>query len=515
MASGIGLEPVHPQGECASTQAIVESILDRSLVVDTVGRRFHVEWDPAAPVTPLGQVVFFAQFLGTAGLFSDWVQSCPLSFSSPNAPKKADLLGTITLSILAGQTRYTHVTGLRADTVNPQGFGMSKVCCEDSIRRAFAGANAEACAKWQKDALRKTWLPALREPWILDLDVTVKPIYGRQEGAEPGYNPRLKGRPCHAHHTMFVRTLRVVLDVEVHPGKQHGAIYGGQNLWALWDSLPEECRPWLICGDPSYATEGYMAQCEQRGQNYLFKLRKTPGIKDLLRAFECKGGWQPASRGWEGLEGTIQLKGWSSKRRVIVLRRVLKQTKTAQVSPLGKCLPGLELELAEGSQYEYAILVTNLTVELLSAVDLYCQRGDAENVYDELKNQWGWGGFTTKDLLRCQIAARNVALVYNWWTLFVRCAEPTRPREAITSRPLLLCAVGRVVESGRQVTIRLTSTHAESSRAQQLLTNLSMFLSGLNNAAEQLDPSRKWERIWDRILAPFRLAKGLLIAPSG
>jgi hypothetical protein len=32
---------------------------------------------------------------------------------------------------------------------------------------------------------------------------------------------------------------------------------------------------------------------------------------------------------------------------------------------------------------------------------------------DELKNQWGWGGFTTHDLGRCRLAARLVALFYN------------------------------------------------------------------------------------------------------
>jgi hypothetical protein len=26
----------------------------------------------------------------------------------------------------------------------------------------------------------------------------------------------------------------------------------------------------------------------------------------------------------------------------------------------------------------------------------------------------------TQDIHRCQVAARNVALVYNWWSLFVR-----------------------------------------------------------------------------------------------
>jgi hypothetical protein len=210
---------VHPFGE------VEEGDLD-GLAVDTHGRRIHVEWDPASPVTPLGQLVFFSQFLATAGLFSQWVERCPLRFSSPNAPTLTYLLGTITLSVLAVQFRYAHITGLRADTVNPVGLGMSKVCSEDSVRRAFAGADAEACARWQIEALTKTWLPALRHPWVLDLDVTVKPLFGHQDGAELGYNPHKPGRPSHAYHTLMIRHLRLVLDVEVHPGKEHAAAHG-------------------------------------------------------------------------------------------------------------------------------------------------------------------------------------------------------------------------------------------------------------------------------------------------
>ena len=50
----------------------------------------------------------------------------------------------------------------------------------------------------------------------------------------------------------------------------------------------------------------------------------------------------------------------------------------------------------------------------------YRDRGDAENNFDELKNQWGWAGFTTQDRKRCQIMGRIMALVYNWWTIFMR-----------------------------------------------------------------------------------------------
>lgn len=276
---GGGLE-VHPAGE-------VEA--EESLAVDTHGRRIHVEWDPASPVTPLGQLVFFSQFLATGGLFSHWVERCPLRFSSPNAPSLTNLLGTITLSVLAGQFRYAHVTGLRADTVNPVGLGMSKVCSEDSVRRAFAGADAKSCADWQLEALRKTWLPALHHPWVLDLDVTVKPIYGHQDGAELGYNPHKPGRPSHAYHTLMVRHLRLVLDVEVHPGKEHAAGHGRSNLWRLWESLPAECRPALLCGDAAYGQEALLKDCEDRGQKYLFRQRQTQGVKQLIQSLGGQG----------------------------------------------------------------------------------------------------------------------------------------------------------------------------------------------------------------------------------
>ena len=212
-----------------------------------------------------------------------------------------------------------------------------------------------------------------------------------------------------------------------------------------------------------------------------------------------------------GIESSLKLKGWNTNRRVVVYRRKLRRT-----SPSSNQLTEGELKLdvvKDSKDWEYQILVTNLETDLLGLSDLYRQRADVENAYDELKNQWGWGGFMTRDLLRCQVAARNVALVYNWWRLFVACAQPEKHREAITSRPLLLCAVGRVVESGRQLTLRLTSTHASAAEAQALLSEMSLFLSGLRNTAEQLTPGLCWERIWERILAPWLRPRARLPAP--
>ena len=69
---------------------------------------------------------------------------------------------------------------------------------------------------------------------------------------------------------------------------------------------------------------------------------------------------------------------------------------------------------------------------------LYRDRADAKNNFDEIKNQWGWGGFTTQDIARCRLIARRVALIYNWWTLFVRLAQPHKHFEAISRHPPML-----------------------------------------------------------------------------
>jgi hypothetical protein len=105
------------------------------VAVDTFGGGVHVEWDPQAAVTPLGQLPFFTEFLQVSGLFEPWVEGCPLFLTSPNAPSKRDVLGTAVLAILSGHQRYAHISALRGDTINPPLLGTSEVVREDSVRR--------------------------------------------------------------------------------------------------------------------------------------------------------------------------------------------------------------------------------------------------------------------------------------------------------------------------------------------------------------------------------------------
>jgi hypothetical protein len=476
------------------------------IAVDTFGGKVHVEWDPSAAVTPLGQLAFFIDFLKTGGLYEPWVDDCPLHYTSPNAPAKRDVLGTVLLSVLAGHHRYAHMTSVRSDNVNPGLLGMTKVVSEDTVRRGFKQMNELAGISWLTEHLRRCYESLLCMPWIMDGDTTIKPLYGKQEGAEIGYNPHKPGRPSHTYHSYLMANTRLVLDIEVQAGNKTATCYSTPGLWQLLERIPRRFWPAFFRGDSAWGTEGFMSPAEEKSLPYLVKLRLTRNVRRLIEKAFCRNDWRDAGQGWEGVEESLKLVGWTKTRRVIILRRAL----AGDVAICGKQKDQMELGFVETAgptkRYEYAVLATTLKDEILAIAQHYRDRADAENVFDELKNQWGWGGYTTQDLKRCRFMARIVALAYNWWSLFVRLARPDKHLEAITSRPLLLHAVGKQTHHQGQTMVTITSAHAKSEKVQCVLYQISRFLTTLKTTAEQLTQEERWRRILSR--AFFKLLGG-------
>jgi hypothetical protein len=481
---------------------------NQAIALDTFGGRIHVEWDPVAAVTPLGQLPFFIDFLKVSGLFDGWVADCPLVYQSNNGSDRRAVLATFLLSILAGHHRYAHIASIRHDGIHPDLLGVAKLVSEDAARRALEKMDEAAGVAWLERHLAKTTQPLLRTPWILDLDATVKCLYGKQEGAVVGYNPKKPGRPSHCYHSALMANTRLALAVEVMAGNETAPTHSMPGIWAWLDSLPKAERPALLRGDIAYGSESVMREAEARDQAYLTKLRLTKNVKGLIRKLFRKDGWEDAGQGWEGLEDTLTLSGWSRGRRVVVLRRKL----TGEMLLTGKDERQNEFAFIEGdiptARYEYAVLVTSTSYPILTLAQLYRDRADAENNFDELKNQWGWGGFTTRDLARCRLMARMVALVYNWWNLFVRLAQPHKHFEAISSRPLLLHGVATQTKHAGQTRLTITSTHAKQSAIQAVLTNLAAFLASLKTTAEQFTDAQRLQAILARAFAKFMIATG-------
>jgi hypothetical protein len=493
--------PAHLTGE---QPPIAQAASPAPAILDTWAGPVRVEWDSSAPLTPHGQMPFFIEYLKAAGLFDALVADCPLRYTSPNAPQKRNVLGTTMLSVLAGHKRYAHITALRNDGVLPELLGMKKIVSEDAVRRAFQVIAEEEGTQWMQRHLDYCTAPLLSEPWILDADSTVKLLYGHQEGAAVGYNPKKPGRPSHVYHTYTMAGLRLVLDTDVAAGNEHSSNHAAPGLWTLLDRLGLECQPALLRGDSGFGTEAVMREAEQRGLPYLFKLRLTANVKRLIKRAFAKDDWRDAGQGWEGRSDGLRLVGWSRQRQVLVLRRRLKESlAVGERNDKGQMLLGFADIGPSAEAYEYAVLVTSLEDEPLAIAQLYRDRADSENPFDELKNQWGWAGFTTRDLARCRIMARFIALVYNWWNLFVRLAEPDKHLEAITSRPLLLSAIAARSRHARQTTLRVASSHAKAGWAVKALSGIAHFLRELIQSAEQLTAEQRWCRILSHAVRGF------------
>ena len=461
---------------------------------------YEVEWSDQLNATPRGGMMYLCHFLAKNNLFEDLVETCPLQYKSNNAPHKRSVLGTILCGILEGAWRYAHLSTIKGDRISADALGWEKgFVSEDSVRRGMKKLTKDCwdkCQDWLSEAELTSVMPVLSEPYILDLDTSVKQIYGRQEGAEIGYNPSRCGRPSQSLHVGFIGTLRLLVYVDVQGGKNHAACHMSKGIWKSVDLIPKSMQPELVRGDIGYGNEGYMVECEQRDLQYLFKQKITSnGRKEIVNVVtNDQTVWCAApNTDYEYACSVLKLSGWSKERDIIILRRLVPSKKNGKKNGSKQMLMSFMTDEsgAVKKEWKYAILVhrtPNIPTE--SIPKLYQERADCENVLDELKNQWGLAGFSTHDILRVKLMARLVAIVCNWWNVFTRMAEPDEHMEALTSRPELLHLIAQSISHAGKQVIRFASYHENQPHIKAAVSRLHRCFAWIGSIAEQLTKSQ-------------------------
>ena len=131
----------------------------------------------------------------------------------------------------------------------PPLLGMTKVVGEDSARNALKAIEVNEGIAWLQKHLYQSYDPLLELPWILDADVTIKTLYGHQEGAAVGYNPHKPGRSSHTYPTYMIANVRLILEVEVQAGNRSSSAYTAPGLWILLGRIPRARWPAFIRSD--------------------------------------------------------------------------------------------------------------------------------------------------------------------------------------------------------------------------------------------------------------------------
>ena len=325
-------------------------------------------------------MIFFLQFLHAGGRWKEFLSRCPLTYTGNRGSGAAKVMGTVLLSVLSGHWRYAHINGVRGDGINPGLLGIGGTVSEDAVRLAMGRIEEKKGLEWISGQVIESIAPVLGLPWILDVDVTVKPLYGHQQGAQIGYNPQKPGRPSHVY---------------------------------------------LVRENPSRAPVALEGKTH-RGKDRQGRLLHAQG------------------EGWDA-----QLTPWSGKLAVLV-------TSLDPVTFPAQAMPKQYRDRADAEPKR--------SEDRLSKTARRVKAKPNQNSFDELKNQWGWGGFTSRKLGPSRLMANLVALFYNWWNLYVRFFDEEHHREAIRSRPLLMQGVGRQVQSGGQRTVKVSILHEKQGR---------------------------------------------------
>ena len=190
----------------------------------------------------------------------------------------------------------------------------------------------------------------------------------------------------------------------VHPGDETSGTHSRSMLTEYLEFVSSVKKPRLVRGDVSFGNESVIGDCEAADVRYLFKTKRSKSVRRAFRELLADpGAWLASSGGWQCAEREVRLDSWEKARRMVFARQPAeKMPKRRKNPPQRKFrqleIPGLELveapdeDYADG--YEWYALVTDLDMDARDVLPLYRERGDCENIFDEMKNQWGWSGFT-------------------------------------------------------------------------------------------------------------------------
>lgn len=477
--------------------------------LSTLGGMVTIERTDEA-LTPYGGLAAWSAFVQRLGTIERLAARYPGQRISPNAAPVREVLHSFMGTVLIEGRRFSHVGWLRDDPGVAAVLGLKRVRGEDALPRLLRPLTEAQARTWLGTAEAELYrgLPAR---FIGDWDSTVNTRYGQQEGAEVGYNPFKHGRPSHHPLACVAAGTRLCLHMAWRPGKAVSATGWQEAMERLWGHADIRSRLWLNRGDIGFGQEPVCAWHEAAGQErpkFLFKLRLTRNVRRAIAQVPPEAWKGCPTLGTEQVaETTLQLDGWSRARRVVIARTL----KPANRGP--------QEEFWSTAEDEVSVYVTNLSVAEVTAeqiVWLYRKRADTENVFDEVKNQWGFRGFCSQRGVVTESAARLVWLTYNLWTLFVRllALEPGQHTEAVRSRRQFLVLAAQMSCSGRQRTWKLAVGRVWWQQLKGCYERLCLWLK---STAPQLETQRQFLRLlaFETPVDPGEWFAQTVLCPSG
>ena len=293
---------------------------------------------------------------------------------------------------------------------------------------------------------------------IFDLDSTVLTVYGRQERAAVGYNPKKRGRASYLPLLCFEGKTQDCWEGSYHPGDTHVSTITIPLLERAFAKLPGPIREVRVRADGAFFDHKIIEFIEGKRAFYAIVARLTRPLKSRLGGLRYRG----VSSGVWAAEFRYCPHGWPGPRRFVVIRRPVPEEPSAQ------------LHLFRMGGYSYQVLVTNLTLKPLSLWRFYNQRARAELIIRELKDAYALGKIPTQDFATNEAFFQIVLLAYNLLNWFKRLCVPPHLQRATLHRlrQRLFLVPAQLVRPGGVPTLRLAPSYVWASDFSETLRRI-------------------------------------------
>ncbi len=282
----------------------------------------------------------------------------------------------------------------------------------ERFARAGRGAFLELHDTWRVEMIRRS------ASVIFDLDSTVLTVYGRQERATVGYNPKKRGRPSYLPLLCFEGRTQDCWEGGYYPGNTYVSTVTIPLLGRAFAKLSEPIPQVRIRADGAFFDHKIVEFIEEKGGSYVIVARLSVPLKNRLLGLRYRqvspGIWAAGFR--------YGPQGWPGPRRFVVIRRPVPEEPSAQ------------LHLFQMGGYSYQVLVTNLSLTALHLWRFYNQRARAELIIRELKDAYALGKIPTKNFPANEAFFQIVLLAYNLLNWFKRLCAPAHLQRATLQR---------------------------------------------------------------------------------
>jgi hypothetical protein len=245
-------------------------------------------------------------------------------------------------------------------------------------------------------------LPDHRSRLIFDLDSTVVTVFGHQEEAAVGYNPRYRGKRSY-NPLLCVETNSTYLwDAEQRSGNAGTWDGSIELLDTCFSNVPRDIREIRLRADSGFGFNPVLEALEQECVDYVVVARMTKGLKRLLPGLR----YESVNRQWEMAEFEHRPHGWPHARRFCVARRFIADDSTDTLFSLGR--------------HVYRVWVTNMHLTPAGVWYFYDGRATIERRIAELREDFALRKIPTRSFDSNALYLEIIRLAYNLVTAFQR-----------------------------------------------------------------------------------------------